>query len=411
MTEADHPHAPQPDEVNVFTYLQVLARWKRFLLINVLSCAVLVGAATLLIPNRYRATASVVPPKQESPFGSTLSQLTKDFLPQSMLGKIGAGRTAYNYLAILESRTAMEAVARRFDLAKVYDISGGSIQRTVNVLRSRCTFEIEDNGNVSIAVEDEDPARAAALANAFVDVLNEISVRLGTEEARNNREYVERRYAQALEDMKAAEDSLARFQARYGLYALPEQVKGAIEAAAQIKAQASMAEIELGILERSLGKDNPQTALKRAEIAELNRKLREMRFGVGVPAEDRSLSPFVPFRDLPELGTQYLRLYRNFEIQTKVIQLTVPIYEQAKIDEQKQTPVVLVLDRAVPPERKYAPKRSLIVLLAVVVVFFLSALLVFLMESLTARGVLATPIERSLASAVGRIRRVYRMRA
>jgi uncharacterized protein involved in exopolysaccharide biosynthesis len=66
------------------------------------------------------------------------------------------------------------------------------------------------------------------------------------------------------------------------------------------------------------------------------------------------------------------RLYRNLLIQQKILEFLVPLYEQARIDEQKDVPVVLVLDKAVPAERKDRPKRSLIVAIASVIALLVS---------------------------------------
>ncbi len=40
----------------------------------------------------------------------------------------------------------------------------------------------------------------------------------------------------------------------------------------------------------------------------------------------------------------------------------MPMYEQAKVEEQKSIPTIMVIDKAVPPELKYSPKRSVIIL-------------------------------------------------
>jgi tyrosine-protein kinase Etk/Wzc len=397
------------DDINVFSYIQVLAAWKKFLAINVLIVAVAAAALTLTIPNRYLSVASVLPPRNESGLGGTLSQLTKDFLPSGMLGKLSAGQSGYNFLAILESRTALEEVVRRFDLVKVYDVSGGSIERAVGTLRSHAIFDIEENGNISISVVDTDPKRAAAMANAFVDILNEISIRLGTQEARNNRMYIEKRYNQALDEIRAAEDSLKRFQQKYGIFSLPDQTKAALEGAAQLQAQCVVTEVELGILERTLGKNNPQALLKRSEIQELKIKLGEMKYGTGVPSDAGGPAMFVPFKDVPERAVQYLRLYRTFEIQSRIIQFTAPVYEQAKIDEQKALPAVLVLDRAVPTEKRFSPRRTLIILASVLTAFLLFSLLAFLMESLSSREPKRTRVEKAMALRIAKLKRLYRM--
>ena len=66
----------------------------------------------------------------------------------------------------------------------------------------------------------------------------------------------------------------------------------------------------------------------------------------------------------------YVRLMRDYEIQNKLLEFIYPIYEQARIEEQKDMPVVLVVDTAIPPQKKSSPKRVLIVIGAFLISFF-----------------------------------------
>jgi uncharacterized protein involved in exopolysaccharide biosynthesis len=54
---------------------------------------------------------------------------------------------------------------------------------------------------------------------------------------------------------------------------------------------------------------------------------------------------------------KYLRFYRDLEIQNKILEVILPMYEQAKVEEQKSIPSILFIDKAVPAEIKYGPKR------------------------------------------------------
>jgi tyrosine-protein kinase Etk/Wzc len=212
------------------------------------------------------------------------------------------------------------------------------------------------------------------MANYFVEVLNELNIKLNTEEARNRRLIIERRYLQNLADLKQAEDTLKKFQQRYGIYYLPEQTKAAVTAAAELEAQIIAEEVKLGILRRQLGEDAPEVKLAKIQIEEMRKRLNQMKEGSDKIKNEMSL--FVPFKDVPELGLQYLRLYRDYEIQNKLLEFILPLYEQAKIEEQRDVPVVQVLDRAVPPEKKARPFRTLIV-----VSVFASALTLFVVLS------------------------------
>ncbi len=405
----ERPSTPAGDadqRINLFHHLQILARWKRFLLINTGILILGTGVVSFLMPDMYKSTASIIPPKQDaSGMGSTISQLTKDFLPSGMLGKLGVNQGTYNYLAILNSRTAMDSIVSRFDLVRVYDVSHASRELARKQLADQCAFDIEENGDISVSVFDESPQRAADMANAFVDLLNRISIDLGTREARSNREFMEQRYDSAKLALRSVEDSLRAFQQRYGIYALPEQTKAAIEAAAELKAQQAIAEVERGILIRSVGKENAETRMKQVEIEELESKLRQMKEGTGGDA-----TLFVPFKDVPELGIRYLRLYRDFEIQNKILQLIIPMVEQARVDENKNVPVVLVLDRAVPSEKKDHPRRSLIILAAAILGFFLFSFIVMLLEAVIARAHRDTDIEQRLARRARAIASFYKVR-
>lgn len=372
----------QPQQTHFFDYLYVLVKKRKFIITTVLAAAIITSVVTLLLPNWYAATASVLPPKRpggllsllEGSFGSILKTLP------GVGGRFGVSQESYSYLAILNSRTAMEEVVRKFELIKVYDVDDGMMEKAIKKLRSNAEFELATEGNIAITVYDKDPPRAAAIANYFVELLNRLSADLGSREARGNREFIERRYQQNQRDLKNAEDSLKAFQEKTGIYALPEQVESAIKAASELKTEALTKEVELGIAKRSLGVENPRTQTLRLEVAELNKKFLEMKLGTPDWFEEQSPSLFVPFKNVPELGTTYLRLYREFQIQNKLMEFLLPLYEQAKIDEKKDTPVVLVLDTAVPPQRKSKPKRTLIVLIFTALAFMFASSWAFLSE-------------------------------
>jgi uncharacterized protein involved in exopolysaccharide biosynthesis len=70
------------------------------------------------------------------------------------------------------------------------------------------------------------------------------------------------------------------------------------------------------------------------------------------------------FRDSPELNFEYERLQRQVTIKQEVFITLRRSYEDARIQEVNDTPVITVIDRAVPPHRKASPKRRLNVILA-----------------------------------------------
>lgn len=364
--------------------LIVLVKYRKLIFLNVFIVTIAAIVISLLIPNEYTATASFISPKKKGGlFGdiSGFSNTIKD-LSRTLGGRLGAvSDEAYNYLVILQSRTASEKIIKKFNLREVYEISETKpYEDVIRALSNYVDFNIEDEGNIVISVTDKIPERAAEMANYYVEILNEISTKLSVTESRNNREFIEKRFIQAQNDILAIEDSLEVFSKKYNVLALEEQLKAAIEVGAKVKAQLEMAKLEREILIRNYGENSPLVIQANLKVDELEDQLANLKFG-----EDKnlksSLNIFVPFEKVPETGVLYIRLMRNYEIQSKILEFIYPIYEQAKIEEQKDLPVVLVVDKAIPPEKKSFPKRSLIVVGAFLLSFFFSLGYVLMKES------------------------------
>jgi tyrosine-protein kinase Etk/Wzc len=334
--------AQEQDRDRLLEFFIEILRWKKFIIINFLVVVILAAGVSLVLPRWYKASASVLPPKDQSglnflgmassslrslPLGQRLGSLTNQYLG------------AYNYLAILKSRTAMETIVRKYDLISGYGISDSVLDKAIKQLEKNVTFELQEENYISIEVLDQDPTRAAAIANSFIDILNSISVRLGTLEARNTKEFIERRLDQARTDLRVAEDSLRRYQETSGMVIAPDASPSNISSIAELYAMKAKKELELAVARRIVTQENETLQQLEREFDEIDKKLS----------------------NIPSEGIKSIRLYRNAAIQQKIIEYLLPLYEQAKVDEQKDIPVILVLDQAVPPEQRYSPKRVIIV--------------------------------------------------
>jgi tyrosine-protein kinase Etk/Wzc len=84
----------------------------------------------------------------------------------------------------------------------------------------------------------------------------------------------------------------------------------------------------------------------------------------------------------PNTSLQYLDAVRNLKYQGAMWEILAKQFEMAKLDESKDYPLIQILDKASPPEKKSNPKRALIVLLSTLVAFFLTVIWAFVSESL-----------------------------
>jgi capsule polysaccharide export protein KpsE/RkpR len=315
-----------------------------------------------LITPKFKSTSSVFPAERTDLFGAIegVSSQLKSLSSAKSLASLAGNVELDKYIIILKSGRVLGFVINKFDLVHVYDIKSYPMEKTTIKLLNNVDFSTEEESSLLITVYDEDPQRAADMANFFVAELSRTNTELQIQNARANRKFIEERYNRNLIDLAAAEDSLKAFQKKYGVIAMPEQTEASIKAAAEITGQLAVKEVQANVLRRTQSVDNPSLIAAQIEIDEFRNKLSQMNSGGHVSKDEINI--FIPFSKMPDLGGEYVRRFREVEIQYKILQFITPIYEQAKVEEQRNTPSVVVLDYAVPAERKTTPKRLLIIL-------------------------------------------------
>lgn len=83
---------------------------------------------------------------------------------------------------------------------------------------------------------------------------------------------------------------------------------------------------------------------------------------------------------IPALGTEYIRKMREFKYNEALYEIMAKQYEMARLDEAKDAPIIQVIEKAIPPEKRIKPNRSQMVMIATVAGFFFSVFAAFLME-------------------------------
>jgi len=371
-------------EVTLLDYLIVLIRWRKWLAINFIAVCLVAATIAFLMPKWYQATATILPPKKDVGMFGLSSMLGN--LPLAGLDFLKGSEDVMIYMAILKSRTVMESVINRFHLLQVYDVE--NIEKALKKLSQNVEINLEKEGIVSLSVLDKDPDRSAALANAFVHFLDSINVELNIQKARNNRIFLEKRFTQNKEDLRRAEEELKAFQKGHGAIALSAQTEAAIKGAAELLASIMATEVKLGIKEKSLSPTHEEVIQARNTLAELRKKLDEMKYGKnprlksGNGAEREGETIFIPFANVPEVGLEFARRFRELEVQKKLFEFLAQQYEQARLQEIKDVPTVQVLDKATPPLRKAKPKRMTIILLSGISATLIFILIIFVLERL-----------------------------
>lgn len=197
------------DEINLLDYLRVLWDYRRMIVLICGLAVVTTAIYSLLLPEIYSATTSVVPPmeilRRESGLAVGFGMGESSILRRAM----GVTNIADMYAGILESRAVVDAIIERFDLMKVYEEK----EYKSNVrkrLRKNTTIKISDEGILSVTVEDRDPNRAADIANAYVEELDQRNRLLSSGQATSKRIFLETRLKEIEQELTKIEDLLSR---------------------------------------------------------------------------------------------------------------------------------------------------------------------------------------------------------
>lgn len=368
----------EASSINLLDYLHVLVKGKKIIVISTVAFALAAAAYSLSLPNVYTATTLIVAGDDDK--GSIAGVMAQFGGLASLAGgtAFGAPTKVDLYITMLGTNSIKDPIIDRFKLMEIYQSklrSGAynALNRNVNVSSGK------KDGVITISVDDKDPKRAAAIANAYVEELGNMTLRLNLAGAKDNRSFLEGRLSAAKNDLANAEDALKAFQQKNKAVSVTDQAQASIQVVAALKSQLISAEVQLNTLRSQLTDSSSEVKNVKATISNLRSQIAGL--------EANHLKSSIPsIGSIPELGQEYVRLLRNFKVQEALVETLTKQYEMVKLTESKDVSPIQVIQKATVPEQKSKPVRSKLVLLGGLAGFFISMVYVFLRESISRIG-------------------------
>lgn len=358
---------------------------KIILKVTITSMVFLLLILLFVYPFTYKSTVTVMPPENNTETGSLSSLLSG----QDFSGIFSGGLSNANsqlYVEMLKSRTAALYVVNKFDLMNYYDADNK--YKAAEKLQDHLEINLTKEGIIKLNVEVNTPLiprfitdidsvkrLAADLSNAYVEALDKMNREKVSSQAKRARQYIEQQLVKTKSRLDSVENRLAEFQKTNKAISLPEQVNAAIDAAAGLKTEIVKTEVELGLLQSNLREDNQTLIALKTKLQQLREQYNKMAMG--------SQDYLVAFKDVPELGKELASLLRDVKIQNEVYLLLQQQYYKEKIQENRDIPLIQVLDEAIPPQKKSSPKTIFSTITGGIFVFLLMSLLVVLNERKT----------------------------
>ena len=346
--------------VDLFDFLLVLSEARRTIGICVLVFVALGAAFSLLLKPTFSATSLILPPQQGQSLATMMGQLSA---LASLTGGGGIGGSQLKtpidmYVGMLESRTIADHLISRFHLQDLYKTR--KMEDTRRVLKSNTRFLAGKDGLIHIIFDDQDPNRASEIANAYVDELYTMNSHLATTEAAQRRVFFDQELADEKAELAIAENDLKQTAEKTGIIQLGGQAESIIRSLAVLRAEIASREVQINSMRMFATDQNPVAMRAQEEINSLRDQLAKLEKD---PRNPELTSPFgIPAGRLPAVALEYARKLREVKYHETLFELLAKQYEAARIDEAKAAPIIQVVDRAVPPDRKSGPHRTFIVL-------------------------------------------------
>jgi uncharacterized protein involved in exopolysaccharide biosynthesis len=371
------------DEINLLDYWRVIRkRWRIIALIFGIS-VIIASIASLFMTPIYQATTTIMPIESS---GGGLSSALQSIQSLESIPFVGGmvsgfgGASADKLIAVLKSRTLAEDVIRSLELINLLFKDSPqkppALQTFVRSFTGIIKITDDRKGLINISVNYKDREIAADIANQYTASLQKFINENALSMAKRNRIFIEDQLNKVKLELKEAEEAMKIFQTDKKIIAIDVQTETAIRAIAELNAQITAREIQLGVIKQFSTPANP-------DVLSINDELRELKKQLAM-IESKGNSPeagiFPSLSEAPTLGLQYIRLKRKALIQEKVFELLTQQYEIAKIDEAKEDINFQVIDRAIPPENRIKPNRRLNVMLAGAVSVFVGIFFVFFMD-------------------------------
>ena len=358
--------AHNPDEISLEEITRLTWAARRAILLSTLIGGAVAALLAFLLPVEYTAEAVILTPQQSQSSLSAMAQLAgggagPGLSALGLLSGFGFHNPTDLYVGLLESRTIADALIVRFDLRSVYH--SRELYAARKHLHRKTTVRSGKDTLIHVQVEDRDPKRAAKLAQAYVEELAKQNSSVALTEATQRRMFFEAQLAKEKSLLSDAEVTMKDTQQNTGLVAPGGQAEALVRSLSQLHAEILVRQAQLNAMRSYVAEENPRLQSARRELSSLEAELAQLEQGSHAKG-----SVEVAAGDLPSAGLAYLRSYREVKYHEAMFEILSKQYEAARLDEARSSPAIQIIDRAIPPDRKSSPPRTVIVALGMLTV-------------------------------------------
>lgn len=372
------------DSISFENILDRLKKSKSKILVSIVSIVALVMVYTFIMPYTYMANSSIMPPEKTS--GGSLNSFLQNV--SGMIDLSGGGQVDSRsklMKSILASRSVAEKIYDKLELKDNILFNKYEKEDVIGYIPSLFEVEVEKSGIIMLSgyiptgylPNDKEKLAAAELSykltNVAIDALNEVLVEKNSSTAKNSRMYIENEIKKYKIQLDSVSTELETFQSTNKVLALEEQTAAIVSQVIELNSLLTETKTKLNLAKIQYAENSPQISALQSQVDFLQKQSNELQAG---NEDEFSIS----LSKVPNLTRRYLELYKDKTILMSVLTYLETQKHQEAIQEEKDIPVVQVLDTAIQPKNKYSPSRSKILFISIFIATVI-VLLVFLILS------------------------------
>lgn len=336
---------------------------------------------TYYLPTTYSASASILPSKESG--NSSFNTFLQSAASGLQLGALGKTSQSVIFAQILRSKTIASKIidTKIPDRLGVFPI-GLSREKKIMIIKKSIEVDVDKAGLISFELklstknfpsqQDKDSTKyyTAYLANFAISSMDEIIREKNSVTAKNTRAYIQEELNKYYQILDSSSMSMENFQAKNNVLSLDEQTKATITQIIDMSTELTKFETQLNLAKLEYDKNSPLIKTLQKQVDFLKTKINEVQKGQYLGNDDFSVS----LNQVPKLTREYTNIFRSKKILEQVVLYLETQKHQEAITEEKNVPIVDVLDMATPPEDPVSPGKKAMLAIGLLLGFIFSSI-------------------------------------
>lgn len=324
---------------NSFSLIQFIWKWKYPIVIICALTAVLsfIFSTPIFVTPKFRSTAIIYAPRTNSIAKILMNE--QNYNERLDVKAYAVEEETEQMMQILNSRDIQDALIAKFNLAEHYKVTADQKywqSRLYKMLAGNIKIKRTEFGAISITVVDKDPQIASDMTNEIVAQLDTVKRRIERERATAAYKLLQQQLIDVTEEIRRVDDSL-RVVMQHGVFDFETQSERVMQQYA--------------------------IAISQGNTAAANRLQSELE----------KLATWGPQSEaLREL--QYN--FREYQAMCKAKMM------DAKVDMEANMPAKFEIEKAIPADKKFYPKKMVVVIVSTLSAFILSIMILLIVENI-----------------------------